>query len=294
MKNMLFIINPSAGRKYIKSKLFEIVDIFTKAGYYVNVYPTQDSGDAGTIIKRESMHYDMIACSGGDGTLDEVVTGYMESGCDIPLGYIPAGTTNDFARSLRIPKDPIIAAKRIVKYKPFQIDIGSLNGNYFVYLAAFGAFTEVSYVTSQRMKNYLGRVAYVLEGVKSLTSLTSYYVEIEHDGVFASGNYIYGMVTNSLSVGGLNSLNSWHVVFDDGLFEAVLIKRPDNAIELQGIITSLMLNEINEDYMYHFKGKNIKIHCDGGIPWTLDGEFGGMHMDAWILNHQKALKIIKK
>lgn len=173
MKNLLFIVNPSAGKKHIKSRLFEIVDLFVKADYNVRVYPTQAKEDALRLVSEEGWLYDVIVCAGGDGTLDEVVTGCMKCGCDTPIGYIPCGTTNDFAKSLGIPKDPIRAAKRIVKYQPQPIDVGSFNGDFFVYVAAFGAFTDVTYTTPQEYKNYFGHMAYVIEGIKSVTDRKS-------------------------------------------------------------------------------------------------------------------------
>ena len=294
MKNMLFILNPSAGRKHIKSKLFDIVDIFVKGGYNVKVYPTQSRGDARRIVSEEGWVNDLIACAGGDGTLDEVVSGCMDCGCDTPIGYIPCGTTNDFARSLGIPKDHIRAAKRIVKYEPKPIDIGSFNGDNFVYVAAFGAFTEVSYITPQEYKNYLGHMAYVLEGIKSVSNLTPHHMKIEHDGNVIEDDFILGMVTNSLTVGGFPSPNAKIAKFDDGLFEALLVKYPTNPLDLQATVTSYFMGEFNPDYMYQFKAKHIVIESPEAVMWTLDGEFGGSVTYAEIINMQHAVNIIKK
>lgn len=294
MKNLLFILNPSAGRKHIKGKLFDIVDLFVKADYNVRVYPTQAKEDAVRIVSEEGWLYDVIVCAGGDGTLDEVVTGCMKCGCDTPIGYIPCGTTNDFARSLGIPKDPIRAAKRIVKYPPKSIDVGSFNGDYFIYVAAFGAFTDVTYTTPQEYKNYLGHAAYVLEGIKSVPSLTSYHLKVEYDDNVIEDDFFIGMITNSLTVGGFPNPNSKIAEFDDGMYEALLVKYPTNPIDLQATVTAYLMGEFNPEYMYQFKAKRITIESPEEITWTLDGEFGGSVTCAEIENLHNAVSIIRK
>jgi YegS/Rv2252/BmrU family lipid kinase len=294
MESMIFILNPSAGRKHIKSRLFDIVDIFVKGGYDVKVYPTQSKGDAKRIVSEEGWLYKMIVCAGGDGTLDEVVAGCMECGCDTPIGYIPCGTTNDFARSLGIPKDPIRAAKRIVKYDKKPIDIGSFNGDSFVYVAAFGAFTEVTYTTPQEYKNAFGHMAYVFEGIKSMTNLTSYHMKIEYDDGVIEDDFILGMVTNSLTVGGFPSPNAKLAQLDDGYFEALFVKYPKNPLDFQATVTSYFMGEFNPDYMYQVMSKKIVIEAEETVPWTLDGEFGGSVTYAEIINMKHAVSIVKK
>ena len=294
LKNLLFIVNPSAGKKHIKSKLFEIVDLFVKADYNVRVYPTQAKEDAVRIVSEEGWLYDVIVCAGGDGTLDEVVTGCMKCGCDTPVGYIPCGTTNDFARSLGIPKDPIRAAKRIIKYQPHPIDVGSFNGDFFVYVAAFGAFTDVTYTTPQEYKNHFGHMAYLLEGIKSVPSLTSYHLKVEYDDQIIEDDFIVGMITNSLTVGGFPNPNSKIALFDDGMYEALLVKYPTNPIDLQATVSAYFMGEFNPEYMYQFKAKRIVIESPEVITWTLDGEFGGSVTHAEIVNMKHALNIIKK
>lgn len=294
MKNLLFIVNPSAGKKHIKSKLFEIVDLFVKAEYNVRVYPTQAKEDATRIVAEEGWLYDLIVCAGGDGTLDEVVTGCMDCGCDTPIGYIPCGTTNDFARSLGIPKDPIRAARRIVKYSPRPIDVGSFNGDYFIYVAAFGAFTDVTYTTPQGYKNYLGHAAYVLEGIKSVPNLTSYHLKVEYDDNVIEDDFFIGMITNSLTVGGFANPNSKITEFDDGMYEALLVKYPTNPIDLQATVTAYLMGEFNPEYMYQFKAKKIVIESPEAIMWTLDGEFGGNVTYAKVENLKRAVSVICK
>ncbi len=294
MKSLLFILNPSAGRKHIKTKLFEIVDLFVKADYSVRVYPTQAKEDAVRIVSEEGWLYDLIVCAGGDGTLDEVVTGCMQCGCDTPIGYIPCGTTNDFAKSLGIPKDPMRAAKRIVKYKPRPVDVGAFNGDSFVYVAAFGAFTDVTYTTPQENKNYFGHAAYVFEGIKGIANLNSYHMKFEYDGNVIEDDFIIGMVTNSLSVGGFTTPNAKLAKFDDGLYEVLLVKYPKNPIDLQATVTAYFMGEYNPAYMYQFKARKIVVESQEAVSWTLDGEFGGSVTYAEIVNHHKAVSIIRK
>lgn len=294
MKNLLFIINPSAGKKQIKNKLFEIVDLFVKADYQVRVYPTQAKADAIRVIQEEGEAYDLIVCAGGDGTLDEVVTGIMKSGYQKPIGYIPCGTTNDFARSLGIPKDPIRAAKRIIKYKPTPIDVGYFDNKYFIYVAAFGAFTEVPYTTPQETKNFLGHMAYVLEGIRSVPTLTSYHLKIEYDDNIIEDDFFFGMITNSLTVGGFSNPNSKIALLDDGMYEALLVKYPTNPIDLQATATAYLMGEFNPEYMYQFRAKKIVIDSPEEITWTLDGEFGGSASHAEIINLEHAIQIIRK
>lgn len=291
-KKMLFIYNPKAGKGQIKNKLAEILDIFTKGGYEITVYPTQAHLDALNVVKEKSASYDLLVCSGGDGTLDEVVSGMMMCQKKIPIGYLPTGSTNDFANSLKISKNIIKAAQTVVDGQPFPCDIGMFNGNSFVYIAAFGIFTDVSYQTKQEMKNVLGHLAYVLEGMKRLATVKSYWMHVEHDGVIIEDEFIYGMITNSISVGGFKNLTDPNVLLNDGLFEVTLIKRPKTAFELQEIIAALLLEEVNTEYMLSFKTSKLKILSSDWISWTLDGEFGGEHNNLIIENNHEAISFI--
>ena len=275
----------------------DVLDIFVKAGYEVTVHPTQAYRDAYYQIKEyEVGKYDLIACSGGDGTIDEVATGMMkrrEMGKDVvPVGYIPAGTTNDFAKSLHIPRKPLAAADNAVKGVPFPCDIGKFNDSVFVYIAAFGIFTDVSYETDQAVKNVLGHMAYILEGAKRIFNIPSYKIKVEHDGEVIEDEFIFGMVTNSRSVGGFSNMVGKNIVFDDGLFEVTLIKTPKNPIALQEIIAALLIEQVDTKHMYTFKTKKITFDSVEEIPWTLDGEFGGEQDYVEIENVQKAMEIM--
>ena len=297
MKKLLFVYNPRAGKEMLKPRLSDVLDIFVKAGYEVTVHPTQAYRDAYYQIKEyEGGKYDLIACSGGDGTIDEVATGMMkrrEMGKDVvPVGYIPAGTTNDFAKSLHIPRKPLAAADNAVKGVPFPCDIGKFNDSVFVYIAAFGIFTDVSYETDQAVKNVLGHMAYILEGAKRIFNIPSYKIKVEHDGEVIEDEFIFGMVTNSRSVGGFSNMVGKNIVFDDGLFEVTLIKTPKNPIALQEIIAALLIEQVDTKHMYTFKTKKITFDSVEEIPWTLDGEFGGEQDYVEIENVQKAMEIM--
>ncbi len=292
-KRILFVYNPKAGKGSIIKNLHEIVDAFVKAKGTVTVYPTQMRGDACRRIReREAGQYDLIVCCGGDGTLRETVDGLIKSDEIVPVGYIPAGSTNDFARSLGLPEDIEEATEIITQGKPFLCDAGNFNGENFVYISAFGLFTEVSYATNQQWKNIFGHVAYILEGVKSLSSIQSYEMQIEHDEGVMKGNYIYGMITNSLSVGGFKNITGKDVSFDDGKFEVILIRRPATFAELNDIVISLLKQSFDAVCMESFKTSYIKAKCRDEVNWTLDGEFGGTYTDVEIKNVQKAFPIM--
>lgn len=291
-RKLLFIYNPRAGKAQIRSNLLDIIDIFVKAGFEVTAYPTQAKGDGiKAVTERRFGYYDMIACSGGDGTLDEVVSGMMQCDKRLPIGYVPAGSTNDFANSLRIPKNMTEAAQVIVNGRTFGCDIGTFNNDYFVYIAAFGLFTDVSYETRQDVKNVLGHMAYVLEGMKRISGIRSYRMKVEYDNRVIEDDFMYGMVTNSLSVGGFKRITGKYVQLDDGEFEVTLIRRPSNPIELNMIMAALVNRNINADCMYCFKTSFLKITSQEEVAWTLDGEFGGRHREVWIEDCKQALQI---
>ena len=292
LKKALFIVNPHAGKEQIKYHLLSIVDILVKAGYTVTVYTTQCHGDAIRAVRERERDYELVVCSGGDGTLDEIVTGMIQSGFRTKIGYIPAGSTNDFANSLKLPSTMNKAAKIIAAGHPFACDIGIFNHDVFVYVAAFGIFTEVSYETPQEMKNMLGHTAYLLEGMKQIQNIKSYHMKVTYDDNVIEGEFIYGMITNSYSIGGIRNITGKDVALNDGLFEVTLIKRPDNLIELNKTLAALVSDKIDAECMYSFKTAFLKIESDQEVAWTLDGEFGGKHKNVELTNKQEAVDII--
>ncbi|MCM1528450.1 MAG: YegS/Rv2252/BmrU family lipid kinase [Alistipes sp.] len=278
MKKMYFIANLVAGRANIGEKLGEIINKFNKADYEVTIHVTQSADDASERAQYACENdFDILVCTGGDGTLSQCIHGLMKSSKKIPVGYIPAGSTNDFARSLGIPKLPLKAADWIISGSPKDIDIGMFNDKYFTYIAAFGAFTNVTYETSQNVKNIFGHIAYVLNGITQLHTLRPKRMRIECNGEVVEDNYIFGMVSNTGSIAGLLSMNDFQL--NDGLFEVMLIKMPSNPMQLQRIIHSLLniSEEIDREYIRFFRTSDITFTslCDTKISWTLDGEFGG-------------------
>lgn len=292
MKKLLFIYNPHSGKGNIRTRLFEVIDIMAKAGYEITVHPTQARGDAKQCVIEADGQYDRIVCSGGDGTLDEVVTGMMQCQNRTPIGYIPAGSTNDFANSLKIPKSMRKSTEVAVGEKQFSCDVGAFNQDSFIYVAAFGIFTAVSYQTNQELKNILGHAAYILEGAKSLVDIQSYCIRVESNGEVYEDEFIYGMISNSTSVGGFKNLTGKNVKLDDGLFEVTLIKKPKNPIELNEIIFSLTTRRDETDLIYSFKTDEIRFYPETTIPWTLDGEYGGEHQVVTVRNRQRALEFM--
>lgn len=294
MKKLLFVINGHSGKGQIKNRLLEIIDVMVQEGYQVTVHTTQAREDATNVVREQAKDYDLIVCSGGDGTLDETVTGLMQSGEKVPIGYIPAGSTNDFANSLKIPKNMLHAGKTAVTGRRFPCDVGEFNGDFFIYVAAFGIFTDVSYATSQELKNVLGHVAYILEGAKRLHTIKSYHMRVEYDGQETEGDFLLGMITNSTSVGGFKGMTGKNVKLDDGLFEVTLIHKPKNIIELNEIIASLTNLKDTTDLIDSFRADEVRFYAEEEIPWTLDGEFGGDHREVLIQNHHQAMEIMVK
>ena len=293
-KRLLFIINPNAGKTAIKDSLFEIIMVFSEAGYEVVTYPTTGPSDAERKVVDDGADYDLIVCAGGDGTLENTVSGYMLMGeKKIPLGYIPCGSTNDFARTVDIPSNKVKAAKDIVNGTPRFLDVGQFAEKFFIYIASFGVFTEVSYSTNQSLKKVMGHSAYVVEGLKDLANIKVYNLNIEFDKETVSGEFIFGMVTNSLSVGGFKLRGTKHVILDDGKFDCLFVRKPEKIADVQRLLTQVLTNNIKDDnpLFYMTKSSKVVVKSDDEIKWTLDGEFGGAHKEVEIINHQKALKI---
>lgn len=297
-KKLLFIYNPHAGKGQIKNHMIDILNILTNAGYDISVHPTQCKGDATGWTVNESDGYDLIVCSGGDGTINEVATGMAQrkklGKSEIPIGYIPAGSTNDFARSFRISSDMTKAAEQITRGRNYRCDLGQFNDSTFIYTAAFGLFTDVSYETKQEVKNVLGHAAYVIEGAKRLDYIASYPLKITCDEGQFEGDYIYGMVTNTRSIGGFSKLTGNTVDMNDGYFEVMLVKKPKSIADFNQIVHSLLnLDEIpNNESVQCFKTKEIKIESYINVSYTLDGENGGSHKEVIIKNRFKDWSLI--
>ena len=293
-KKVLFLINPYAGKGEIKNKLVDILDIFAKSGYEVTVHITQNSNEIPDIILKKGHMYDTIISSGGDGTLNESVTGLMRLNKKIPLGYIPSGTVNDFASSLNIPKNMINAAEDIVEGKIFKCDVGEFGDDkYFSYVAAFGAFTDVAYRTPQNIKNVLGKTAYILEGIKSLPSLKKYNITIKTNNIEITDSFVLGLVTNTFSIAGIKANSKkMPISMDDGLLEVLLVKAPQSLLDMQSIINDILLRNFSNQSFYRFKTNSLKLIGEEPVLWTLDGEFGGDVQEVDIKVKKQALPII--
>ena len=294
MKEMLFVFNPCSGREQIRGKLMGILDLFTRAGYDIHVHVTQRQGDCREWVRDRGEGMDLIVCSGGDGTLNEAISGMLCLGQAPVLGYIPSGSTNDFASSLGIPRDMIEAAGDIVGGIPFPVDVGSFcQDRYFAYIAGFGAFTEVSYLTPQDKKNWLGRNAYMIEGVKSLAGLKPRHMKVEWEGNLLEDDFVFGMVTNTVSVGGFKGLVNQSVALDDGEFEVLLIRMPRTPVDLTNIINYMFLKAQPNEYVHKFKTASIRMYSDEPVDWVLDGEFGGSRTEVRIENLKQTIRIMR-
>ena len=294
---MLFIINPCSGRIKIKNYLFDVIQIFCKAGYTVTTHMTTKRGNAAEVAHAaKEQGYDIIVCCGGDGTLNEVITGIMTSGSNLPLAYIPAGSTNDFARTLGLETDIIKAAKSIVYSKEeYSIDIGKFSDNrYFSYIASFGMFTAVSYNTQQIAKNALGHMAYVFEGIANVGNMEKYNVTFYADGIKHEGEYIYGGVTNSISVGGMFKFDESIVSLNDGLFEILMVKTPKNANDYMKIFTGITSGDVSDPQVFDFcRASEVNCIMPHNVTWSLDGESAKGKTEVNIKNIHGKLTLIK-
>lgn len=290
MKKMLFILNPRSGKEKMKIHLAETLSCFCKKGYLPKVYVTQKQGDGREQAEELGSGVDLLVCSGGDGTLNSVVSGMMKLETIPRLGYIPAGSTNDFARSLKIPSDIRKAAELAVSGEPYPLDIGKFGvDQYFVYIAAFGAFTEISYKTPQEAKNVLGHQAYMLESVKHLASMKSQRMKVEWGENVLEDDFIFGMVTNTISVGGFKGLVTRDVALNDGQFEVLLIRTPRTPVDFSNIISYMFLKEEENEYVFKFKASRLKVTAEEYVDWVLDGEYGGAIKEVEIENLQNAI-----
>ena len=292
MRKLLLIINPVAGRNQAQTDLFKMVRVFAEHDCEVTVYPTRGPQDCTRKVLADAGRFDLVVCCGGDGTLNEMVSGMMQREDPVPMGYIPLGSTNDFAASLHLPSHVEEAALRCVEGTAFHMDVGSLNDRYFNYIAAFGAFTEASYATPQQIKNALGHLAYILEGVKSLGRLQPIHVRITADGETFEEDYLFGAVTNTVSLGGVLRLDPSRVLLDDGMYELLLVKNPQNPTEAQAMLSALMLQNYDGPLVRMLRASDILFESNHEISWTIDGEFGGSFSTTHILNNKNAVTLM--
>ena len=292
-KKMLLIVNPCSGRARMRNELLGVVEIFSQAGYLVTVYPTKARGDATSRVSSlGSGEYDEIVVCGGDGTLNEVITGLMRSGNKYTLGYIPSGTLNEWSSGLKISRNIKKAAEDIVSGRKIKLDIGKFSDKYFSYTASFGAFTDASYSAPQDVKNVLGQAAYFFEGIKSLGNIKPVHLKFTTDGRETEGDFLFGAVSNSMSVGGIVKFDESAVKLNDGRFEILLIRNPDNILKLQPIIDGILKRDFNREGLEFFTAENVTVTGGDGLSWTLDGEYARGEEKTVITNLHNAIELV--
>lgn len=292
-KRLLLIVNPCSGRAKMRTELLRVVETLSSGGYTVTVYPTKTRGDATDyVLNLSENEYERIVVCGGDGTLNEVITGLMKSGLHITLGYIPSGTLNEWSSGLGIARSIPKAAEDINTGKKIQIDIGRFGDRYFSYTASFGAFTDASYSAPQDIKNVLGQAAYFFEGIKSLGNIKPVRLKFKTEGREIEGDFLFGAVSNSMSVGGIVKFDESAVKLNDGRFEVLLIRNPDNVLKLQPIIDGILKRDFDREGIEFFTTESITVTGGDGLSWTLDGEYAEGKDEIVISNMHNAIELI--
>ena len=294
MRKLLFLVNPNAGQRRVNKSLTDIIGIFNEGGYEVTVFLTNGPGSGTQIVQERAKDYDLVVCAGGDGTLNETVTGVLRAGAVCPVGYIPCGSTNDFASTLKLSTDVVQAAKDIMMGAPVEYDVGRWGDRYFVYIASFGAFTRVSYTTPQNLKNALGHLAYVLSGIQELPQIRNIPMALELDGQVLDGEYLFGAVSNSTSVGGVFTLDASQVDLRDGKFEVFLVRMPRDMAELTQCAAALQ-NHTYDCAAIPFRSvSRLRVHQDPALLWTLDGERAEGADVVEIENLHRAIRLVHR
>ena len=295
MKKMLFIVNPISGQKKAVKLLPEIISLFNRADYEVITYITGARGDATRMSALRGSDVDLVVCCGGDGTFNETITGLLGSGIQVPVGYIPSGSTNDFASSMKLSTNPLRAAQDILEGTPIAYDVGKFGRRYFSYVASFGAFTQTSYTTPQSIKNLLGHTAYVLSGISELSQIRKEHVRMEIDGEIVEDDFLFGAISNSTSVGGILTLDPKFVDMSDGLLEILLIRAPQSLMEITECIQALQAQDYNNCAMITFRSaRRVRILASSDMLWTLDGEREDGHLEVYAQNLHHAIHLVKK
>ena len=294
MKKMLFVMNPYAGMRRANRHLPGILSIFNRAGYDVTAHMTAGPGDGADTVARLAADMDVVTCCGGDGTFNETVNGILRSGADVPIGYIPAGSTNDFAASLQLPTHILDAAQAIVEGTPHRYDVGQFADRYFSYVASFGAFTKASYTTPQSIKNALGHTAYILGGIQELSQLRATHMRLELDDIVVEDDFLFGAISNSISVGGILTLDPKQVDMNDGKFELLLVRAPKDLAEISECIQALQTQKYNCRMITFCSTTHVRAIVSPEITWTLDGERAQGQASIDIRNVHNAIRLIQK
>lgn len=291
---LLLILNPAAGTRSARRLLPEIIAMFTNYGYACLTFVTEQRGDATRFVEQYGDRAGKIVCIGGDGTFNETVTGLLRAGLRVPVGYIPAGSTNDFANSLHLPSDILEAARNIVEGEPVTLDAGRFRERYFAYVASFGAFTRASYETPQNVKNALGHLAYILEGMKDLPTIRPERVKLVANGETFEDDYLFGAVSNSTSLGGILTLPQETVDMNDGMFEIMLVHMPKTAAELNEILTAVTSKQYRCGMIDFIRTSRAEVFASSAMDWSLDGEREKGCEHIVIENVRDALRLLTK
>ena len=294
MKKLLFVMNPFAGTRRANRVLAEVLSVFNRAGYEVLTYMTAGQGDAIREVQARAAEVDLVVCVGGDGTFNETITGVLRSGRDLPVGYLPAGSTNDFAASLHLPTDLLQAARDIVEGEPCCYDVGKFGNRYFSYVASFGAFTRTSYSTPQNIKNALGHTAYLLDGISELSQIKPLHVRFELENEVIDDDFIFGAISNSTSVGGILTLDPRQVDMSDGKFELLLVRAPRDLVELSECIRALRTQKYNCSMLTFRPASRVTVYADPAMAWTLDGEREEGHDCVEVENLHHAIRLLQR
>ena len=294
MKKMLFIMNPYSGMRRASKYLADIIALFNQADYETVVHMTRGQGDAARIAKDRAKDMDLVVCCGGDGTFNETISGILDAGATVPVGYIPAGSTNDFATSLKLSGNVMQAAQDIIDGQPMPYDVGKFGHRYFSYVASFGAFTRASYTTPQSIKNALGHTAYVLEGINELSQIRNEHVRMEIDGQVVEDDFLFGAISNSTSVGGILTLSSDVVDLADGQMEILLVRAPRNLMEITECIQAVQSQKYSCSMITFRSARSVRVYANPFMPWTLDGEREEGHEQVDVVNLHHAIRIVKR
>lgn len=295
MKKMLFIMNPISGQKKAVKFLPDIISLFNRADYEVITYLTGCQGDAARMAALRGGDVDLVVCCGGDGTFNETITGLLTNNIHVPVGYIPAGSTNDLANSLKLSSNPLKAAQDILEGQSVAYDVGKFGSRYFSYVASFGAFTQTSYTTPQSIKNLLGHTAYVLSGISEISQIRKEHVRMEIDGEVVEDDFLFGAISNSTSVGGVLTLDPRQVDMSDGLLEILLVRAPRNLTEITECIQAFQAQDYNNCAMVTFRSaRKVRIQANPSMLWTLDGEREEGHWEVWAENLHHAVHLVKR
>ena len=294
MKKMLFVMNPFAGQRRANRFLPDIISLYNRAGYDVTTYMTGGPGEAVQVVERLAPQMDLIVACGGDGTMNETISGILRSGADVPIGYIPAGSTNDFASSLGLSANIMQAAQEVLEGTPQPYDVGDFGGRYYSYVASFGAFTRTSYATPQTIKNALGHTAYLLEGIQELSQIRKEHIRMEIDDMVVEDDFLFGAISNATSVGGILTLDPKQVDLSDGKFEILLVRAPRNLTEISECIQAVQSQKYNCAMITFRAASQVRVYASEEMPWTLDGEkeMGRSCIDVRNLHH--AVRLMKK